>query len=302
MNAVKTAQNKAMENILITGATGNFGGLTINYLLEKGIEPNSITALVRDDSKASELIKKNIHVKVGDYNHYQSLLDAFHGIDKILLVSGTDVELREKQHENVINAAKQSGVKHIVYTSFQRKNETEDSPIALVASAHISTEKHLKESGMFYTIMRNNLYLEMLPVFMGDDVIESGVIYLPAGTGKVAYTLREDMARTAGYIISTGGHENKEYSITNDHAWSYKDIAVYLSTLKGKPIEYASPTKKEYIKLLLNSGVPKEAVDGIAGFAEAMSKGEFDHTASDIEKITGKKPVTIKQYLKQVYS
>ena len=290
-----------MKEILITGATGNFGRATINFLLKKGIPAISISAFIRDAAKATDLKSKGVVLKTGDYDDYSSMVNAFKGTDKLLLISGSDVAKRTIQQMNAVKAAKEAGVKHIIYTSFQRRNETASSPIALVAEAHIKTEKWLKESGIEYTIMKNNLYLDGLPGFIGDKILETGVIYQPAGDGKTAYVLRNDMAEAAAHILATDGHENKEYDITSDKAYTYSDIASILSQLTGKTIKYVSPSKEEFIKTLSAAGVPMQYVQIFAAFADAIKQGEFDKTSSALEKLIGRKPTSLEDFLKSIY-
>jgi NAD(P)H dehydrogenase (quinone) len=291
-----------MKTILITGATGNFGRGTINFILDKGIPPESITAFIRDMAKAEDLKAKGVKLKTGDYDDYASMIKAFRGTDKLLLISGSDVFKRTRQQEDSVKAAKEAGVKHVVYTSFQRKNETASSPIAVVAEAHIKTEKWLKESGMIFTIMKNNLYMDGLPMLLGEKVLESGIIYQPAGDGKTAFTLRNDMAEAAAQILTTSGHENKVYNITSDIAYSYNDISAILSDLTGKPIRYISPQKEEFIKTLTSAGVPEQYARIIAGFSEGMKQGEFEKTGPDLQNLIGRKPTLVKDFLKEIYS
>lgn len=291
-----------MKRIVITGATGSFGKATINYLLKNGTATENITALVRDEKKAEDLKDKGITLKFGDYNDYSSLVNAFQGTDILLFISGSDVVNRTRQHENVVKAAKEAKVGHIVYTSFQRKNETDTSPIALVADAHIKTEKWLKESGISYTILKNNLYMDMLPVFISDKVMETGTIYLPAGEGKAAYVLRDDMAEVAAHILSTPGHENKVYDITAETAYSYNDIAKILSAITGKDIRYVSPSQEEFTKTMTKADVPVQYIALFADFSEATRQGEFEYTSNTIEKLIGRKPVSPEDFLKQIYS
>jgi NAD(P)H dehydrogenase (quinone) len=111
--------------ILVTGATGHFGKSTIDFLLKKGISSTNIVALVRDEEKAADLKNKGVVLRIGDYDNYTSLVNAFKGVEKLLFVSGSDIFKRGAQHQNVVTAAKEAGVQHIVYTSFQGKNETE---------------------------------------------------------------------------------------------------------------------------------------------------------------------------------
>ncbi|MCE5331612.1 MAG: SDR family oxidoreductase [Bacteroidales bacterium] len=287
--------------ILITGATGHFGRATIDFLLKKNIPANEITAMVRNVAKAEDLKNKGIRIKVGDYDDYSSLLSAFKGIDKLLFISGNDMQNRVKQHENAVKAAKEAGVKHIIYTSFVRKNETETSPIAMLAKAHIETEKNIKASGIPYTIMRNNFYADVLPMFLGEKVLEAG-IFLPAGDGKASFATRLDMAEAAANILTGEGHENKEYVIANDTNYSLNEVATFLSEVTGKQITYTNPTTEVYRDTLLKTGVPTDVIGMIAGFSEAVRQGELSTTKSDLGNLLGRKPTTLKEYLKSVYS
>ncbi len=287
--------------ILVTGATGHFGKATIDFLLQKGIVARQISALVRTAEKAEDLKAKGINIKVGDYNNYAGLVDVFNGIDKLFLISSNDLANRSKQHENVVKAAKEAGIKHIVFTSFERNNETETSPIFMLATTYIATEKLIKTSGITYTFMRNSLYAEVLPMFMGEKVLETG-IFLPTGNGKTAFTTRLNMAEAAANILTSEGHENKEYSIANESNYSFNEVASILSELSGKQITYFSPENEVFKDTLLKASVPDELVTMIAAFCEAIKQGEFNKTGNDLGKLLGRKPTTLKEYLKSVYT
>lgn len=287
--------------ILVTGATGNFGKSTIDFLLKKGISSNNIAALVRDEKKATDFKNKGVTIRIGDYDNYEQLVVAFTGIEKLLLVSGSDIANRAKQQENVVKAAKQAGVKHILYTSFERKNETETSPISFVAASHIATENLIKDSGLTYTIFRNNLYLDILPWFFGENVLETGV-FLPAGETKSAFALRDDMAEATANVLITTGHENKEYVFSNTENVSIGDVEKSLSEIVGKNIGYVSPTTEVYVETLTNANVPAEFVGMFTGFSEAIKQGEFEVYETDLETLLGRKPTTAKQYLAMVYA
>jgi NAD(P)H dehydrogenase (quinone) len=287
--------------ILVTGATGNYGKSTIDSLLNRGISASSISALVRDEAKADELKAKGINLKIGDYDNYAALVEAFKGVDKLLLVSGTDVINRTKQHENAVKAAKEAGVKHILYTSFERKNETETSPTYFLGKSHLETEKLIRESGLTYTIFRNNLYLDALPMFFGEQVLENG-IFLPAGDTKSAFALRDDMTEATANVLTSEGHENKVYSLSNTENVSLEEIAQDLSEITGKQINYVSPSQDFYIETLTAAGVPAEYVGMFSGFAEAIKQGEFSAEKTDLEILLGRKPVTAKAFLKHVYA
>ena len=288
--------------ILVTGATGHFGGATINFLLEKGVEAKRISALVRNKQSVDEFKKKGVKTLIGDYNSYNSLATAFVGVEKLLLVSGSDLMNRTAQHLNVINTAKEAGVKHIIYTSFQRRNESENSPLGIVAQSHIQTEKSLKESGIDYTILKNNLYMDFLPGFIGEKVAETGVIFVPAENGKVSAVLRSEMAEATANILATDSHIGKEYDFTNTTAVTYHDIAKTVSEAIEKPINYISPSVEEYSKTLASQGVPAEVIGIFSSFAVAQAQGELDIESTDLENLLGRTPTSVQEFLSKLYT
>ncbi|WP_158797979.1 SDR family oxidoreductase [Pedobacter sp. L105] len=285
--------------ILITGATGHLGNATIKSLLEKGIPANDIAALARDENKAAELSEKGVQLKIGDYKNYDSLKSALQGVDKLLLVSSSDLDDRLTQHKNVINAAKENGVKHIVYTSIDIKS-FEGTAIPYVSQIHIDTANYLKEIGIPYTLLDNTLYADLVPLFSGEKVLETG-IFFPAGEGKTPFVARTEMAEAAAVVLTTSGHENQEYAITAETAYSFSEIAEMLSEITGKEVLYHHPDATAYIEQLVKVGVPKENAAFFAGFGEAIKNGEFDTNRSDLAKLLGRKPLELKEFLKTIY-
>lgn len=288
--------------ILVTGATGQFGKSAIDSLLKNGISSNHIVALVRDEEKVDDLKARGVVVRVGDYDQYASLVNAFQGVEKLLFVSSSDVVNRSAQHENVVEAAKEAGVKHIVYTSFLGKDETESSPLWIVVESHLKTEAWLKESGLQYTILKNTLYMDLVPAFLGENVLESGVIYLPAGDGKVGAVLRSEMAEAAANVLSSDQHAGKTYEFTSHKAFSYEEVAHQLAEITGKTINYISPTADQYMQTLTEHGVPADYIGLFTGFAVAQAKGELETVGSDLEHLLGRKPTDIHTFLSQVYA
>jgi NAD(P)H dehydrogenase (quinone) len=287
--------------ILITGATGHYGGLVIDFLLKKGISPAGITALVRDNSKAEGLADRGIKIATGDYDNYKSLIPAFEGTEKLLFISGSDVVKRGRQHENVVNAAIETGVKHIIYTSFQRVNDSASSPIALLAKAHIDTEKHIKSSGMDYTILKNTLYADGLPAFYGEMAAETG-IFFPAGKGRGAFAMRRDMAEATAEVLAHPGHENKEYLFSNTENVSFAGIAEILSDIFGKKVNYIEPSIETYAGTMRKAGIPEPVIGIMTGFGEALIQGEFTQTSKDLENLLGRKPLSVKEFLANLYT
>lgn len=287
--------------ILVTGATGHFGKAAIQFLLKKGVAPNDIAALVRDEDKAADLKMQGVVIRKGDYDNYDSLVAAFKGVNKLLFVSGSDIGKRGPQQLSVVTAAKEAGVKYVLYTSFERVNESGTSPIEFVAASHLATEKAIKASGIPYTIFRNNLYADLIPVFLGEKVLETGA-YWPSGETKTAFVLREDMAEAAANVLTSEGHEGKDYYISGNENISFAEIAAIISEASGKKVPFISPGQEEYKAALTGAGVPAEYVNLFAGFAEAIRQGEFINEKSDLEKLLGHKPASVVEFLKQTYA
>jgi NAD(P)H dehydrogenase (quinone) len=290
-----------MSKILVTGATGHLGQAVTTFLLQKTDAAN-ISILVRDAEKAADFRSKGVKVNVGDYENSAALLQAFEGIDKLYLVSGMDHN-RDVQHENVINIAKEAGVKHILYTSFQRKTETGNSPIAFVADSHLYTEKVLKASGVIYTILQHGLYTDMIPIFAGDKLLETKTIFLPAGKGKTAFATRSDMAEAGAHILldETGKFDNQTIEITGPEAVSWEQIAGMISGITGETITYTSPSVTDFTAALTQAGVPQQYVSTFAGFSQTIGNSEFENVNGALEKLLGRKPVTVEEYLLGVY-
>lgn len=285
--------------ILITGASGQLGRQVAQLLIDAKV-PN-LAILARDASKVTELADQGVEVRIADYNDPESLRAAFQGVDKLYFVSSSDLQNRAQQHANVVAAAKDAGVGHILYTSFQRKSDSPDSPIALLAKQHLDTENLIKATGIPYTFLQHGFYMEFLPMLLGPQVVETGTIYYPSGEGKVAFVMRSDLAAVAAQLLQQGGHENKTYELTNAEGLTMAEIAAEISALTGKTIQHVSPTDEAYHQVLLDAGLVAPAAAMFAGFAKAFRLGEFGGTNDLIERFTGRKAVSIRDFLRTLY-
>lgn len=285
--------------ILVTGATGHLGKATIDFLLKK-VPANQISALVRDESKALDLKEKGIDIRVGNYHDSESLLNAFKGVDTLLLISSNDFNDRLQQQINAINSAKESGVKHILYTSVGIKS-WENSAIQFVIDDHLKTSEKIKESGLKYTLLNNTLYSDVLPMFLGQNVLETGA-FLPAGDGKVPFATRLDMAEaTANILVDIQNHENKEYLISSNRLYSISDVATYLSELSGKTINYIDADEKVFVETLTKLGVPQEYIGLTASFSKAIKNKELELYDNTLATLLGREETSLKDYLKSVF-
>jgi NAD(P)H dehydrogenase (quinone) len=284
--------------ILVTASTGQLGTATVNALLEK-VPASQIAVLARSAEKAQAFADKGVSVRIGDYKDYTSLVTAFAGVEKVLLISSNDFDDRFGQHKNAIDAAKEAGVKLIAYTSIEAK-DAHNSATEVIAKDHALTADYLKESGLDYVLLNDSLYADVVPMFVGEKVLETGVFF-PAGDGKVAFATREDMALAAAVVLTTEGHENKEYAIAGNEEYSFADVAAYLSEISGKEVGYVSPDEDTYKTVLTEAGVPDIFVWMLSVFAKAIKEHEFETGKADLEALIGKKPTTLKEYLTQVY-
>ena len=291
--------------ILVTGATGQYGAKVIEHLLKKGVAAPQISALVRDAAKGQKLQDQGIELRVGDYTEVDSLAKAFQGVDKLLLVSSNDrgaAANRTAQHLNVIKAAKEAGVKQLVYTSFVQKPAAQNSAIAGFLASHAQTEQFLQDSGLPYTILQNGIYLEMIPVFAGEKAAETGRIVFPAQAGKASWVLREELAEAAAHVLTTEGHENKTYLLVNGKSTSFQDIARHLADTLGKEVHYQSPPVEEFHATLKQVGVPDLYIGMFTTWAGAVAEGMLEVEDGTLASFLGRKPTTTAQFITQVYT
>ena len=290
--------------ILVTGASGDFGSKTINFLLEKGISPDNITALIRDEEKGNVLKSKGINIKIGDYNDHQSLVDAFENVDKLLLISSNDrqaVENRTNQHKNVIRAAKEGKINTVIYTSFVRKTGFQNTAISEFQNSHLETEKYLKDSGLNYTILQNGIYLEMIPAFIGNSVADSGKIIFPSENVGASWVLKEELAEAAAQILTTDGHNGKTYVLTNTESVNFEQIAGYISTALGKKIDFISPEIEEFESTLKTAGVPDQYIGMMTMWGSAQAQGALDLKDSTLMELLDRRPTAVKTFIENIF-
>ncbi|MBB3128693.1 NAD(P)H dehydrogenase (quinone) [Paenibacillus rhizosphaerae] len=290
-----------MGKLLVTGATGSLGGRTLELLLLK-VPANQVAVLVRnpESEKMAGFIKEGVEVHQGDYFDYNSLMRAFTGVEKVMLISAQAFTDRNTQHFNVIAAAKQAGVQQVIYTSIIRR---EDSGFIMpeVTISDTFAEQALKASGLAYTIMRNPPYLEVMQNYFGSNAYEVGV-RVPEGSGKVAAASLYDLAAANVAVLTHDGHENKTYTLNGSEARSFADIAEDLSEISGKRVAYVPISEKEYVENFTNNGFPLPAGEFLSAWVRGINSGEFSETSGDLERLIGRKPMTFKQFYQRAYS
>ncbi|TGS09838.1 SDR family oxidoreductase [Mesorhizobium sp. M2E.F.Ca.ET.209.01.1.1] len=286
------------ETLLVTGASGQLGRAVINHLLDtQKVAPASIIAATRNPENLADLAARGIAVRAADFNDSLSLEKAFAGADRVLIISTSDLDLktgrRLKQHETAVAAAKAVGVSHLLYTSMP--NPEPGSPV-LFAGDHYGTEQAIKASGIPYTIFRNGWYQENL--FMSlPHAISSGKWYTSAADGRVAHGARDDMAAAIAAGLASGSKESHIYTLTGPQAYTTKEIAALVSEVTGKPLEVIQLPDEALTEGVKAAGLPEDFARIIVSFDVNTRAGRIGEVTDAVEKLSGRKPRTLKQFL-----
>ena len=277
----------------ITGATGQLGRLVIGKLKEK-TDAGSIVALVRNTEKAQDL---GVEAREFDYNKPETLATSLIGIDQLLLISGSDLGQRARQHANVVNAAKQAGVKRIVYTSLLHTGNTTVS----LAEEHLPSETAVIESGISYTILRNGWYTENHTGSIS-GVLAGGAVFGSAGNGKFSSAARVDFAEAAVFVLTEAGHEGKIYELAGDESYTLAEYAAEIAKQTGKNIVYNNLPAAEYAKVLESFGLPGFVAEAIAGWDVSASKGDLFNDSKTLSKLIGRPTTPLSEVVKNALS
>ncbi len=254
----------------ITGATGHLGRL-VSSRLKAEVAASTIVAIVRSPQKATDL---GIAARKADYNDAAALNAALAGIETLLLISSSEVGQRERHHRHVIDAAKQNGVKWIVYTSLLR---ADTSPLSL-APEHAATEKMLRESGIPFTLLRNGWYTENYTGSIA-GALQGGAFPGSASDGRISSAARADYAEAAVTVLTNDGHLGKTYELAGDDSYTLTEFAAEISKQTGRDIPYKNLPEPEYAALLEKFGLPEPLAQAIAGWDTAASHDAlFDDT------------------------
>jgi NAD(P)H dehydrogenase (quinone) len=292
--------------LVITGASGPFGYNTTQGLLDRGIPASDLILISRNPDKLKAFAELGATVRQGDFDDYDSLLAAFAGGEKMLMISTNRVGQREPQHGNAVKAAKAAGIRHIVYTSFVGKPENDDS---LAVRDHRFTENLIRQSGMQWTFLRNSQYTEAMRDAGAPAALNSGQWLSASGDGRIAMISREDCIRAAVAVMATEGHQGKTYNITGPELISYHELSDLVSELATKPITYRGISEDELYAFFDSLGIPRAAqddhvVDGygwcsddMVSFETMIKNGGFAVISDDVEKLTGQRPETVREFL-----
>ncbi|MEN0585907.1 MULTISPECIES: SDR family oxidoreductase [unclassified Kosakonia] len=275
--------------IALTGATGQLGQIVVEELL-KTVAAKEIVAIVRNPAKAEALSKQGVLVRQADYGDQAALTQALAGVNKLLLISSSEVGQRTAQHRNVINAAKAAGVKFIAYTSLLHADK---SPLGLHVE-HVETEKMLADSGIPYTLLRNGWYSENY-LASAPAALAHGVFIGAAGDGKIASATRADYAAAAARVISEEGHAGKVYELAGDRGWTLTELAALLSKASGKNVVYQNLSEADFAAALKGAGLPDWLATMLADSDAGAAKGGLFDDSKTLSKLIGRPTTSIEK-------
>ncbi len=293
-------------SIIVTGASGQFGQLVTEVLLQR-LPASDLILVTRNPRSLESTAQRGAEVRYGDFDKPDSLRTAFAGGERMLMISTLSVGRRAQQHRNAIAAAVAAGVRHIVYTSSGGLHP--DNP-AMVIHDHLDTERVLAASGLSFTILRDSLYAEVPATQIAPRAISIGKWIGSAADGKVGFVSKHDCVAVAASVLTNPGHEGKTYEITGPELLSFREVAVLASRIVARPIEYVVISDDEMRAMLTAAGVPQDYVEGmntagigtsssedIVSYERGIREGYFAVRSDHVRQILGRPPMTVRDVL-----
>jgi uncharacterized protein YbjT (DUF2867 family) len=272
--------------ILVTGVTGDVGREVLTQMITKGL---SVKAAARDLSKAESLVREGTEVVLLDYDRPESFEPALTGVERLFIVPPP---LNPQWHELIkplMEIAALSGVKHIVNLSQMCAEEIEGLPLRIA-------EKVIEDSGIAYTHLRPNWFMQTYSGSTLDGAKGPGGIYVPAGDGKASFIDMRDIAAVAVAALTGEEHLNKAYTLTGGQAIDHSEVARVLSTATGKSIAYFPILEEEMRTNLKSANLADAAIEMVIVLYQLLRQGRLEYVSSDVANILGREPITLQQY------
>lgn len=273
--------------LAVTGVTGTVGRLTAAALADAGV---AFRMLARTPAKAPHHPDTvTLECAYGDADQARAALA---GVSTLFMVSAAENADRLREHYAFVDAAAEAGVQHIVYTSFF--GAAPDATFTL-ARDHYATEQRIRETGMAFTFLRDNLYLDFVEYMVGDD----GVIRGPAGDGRAAMVARADVARVAAAVLQhPEQHAGVTYDLTGPGELTMAEVADTLSRRLGRAVSFHDETVEEAYASRRKWEAPAWQYDAWVSTYTAIRAGELAGVSDAVERVTGRRPLSLDELLR----
>lgn len=280
--------------LLVTGATGKLGRKVVETLL-RTVPASQLAVSVRNPDKAEDLRACGVDVRHGDFDVPETLDKAFAGIDRLLIISADgDNETRIRQHTNAVEAAARARVGFIAYTSLGNAAESK----LFLAPPHQAAEQAILKTGIPYSFLRNNWYLENeIPSIQG--VLAGAPWVTSAESGKVGWALQQEYAEAAAAVLAGEGHENTVYELSGKPL-TQAELVTALGDVLGKEVPLQQVDDEQYADIMKQAGVPEFALPIVVGIQQGIREGQLEIESQDFEKLLGRPLTPIAKALEQI--
>jgi NAD(P)H dehydrogenase (quinone) len=280
--------------IAITGANGQLGRLVLKHLSRQNTP--ALRALVRSPEKAADLASTTVSIVHADYNAPETLAAALQGVDRLLLISGSEVGSRTRQHGNIIEAAKRAGVSFIVYTSLLNAGRSK----MILAAEHVETEALLKASGIAHAILRNGWYLENYSGAVA-AALAQGAVAGASGEGRISAASRQDYAEAAASVL-TGQDTSTRVFELGGSGFTAAELAAEVSRQAGRTIAFRNMEQSAYAAALTAAGLPGGIANALADADAAAAHGALETSSDDLEQLIGHPPLPLAAFVQSALS
>src|ERR671932_1617938 len=291
------------EAILVTGATGTVGSEVVKQLLSAKGQKEEDMIIKAAARSANDSTSRNSGLQAVelDFNKPDSLSAALRGVDKLFLLTPFQSNMVDLT-SNLVNEAKNAGVKYIVKQSVLGADaEQAITPCRL----HRQAEKVIEESGIPFTFLRPNFFMQNFVTFYSSFIKTQGAFYVPAGDAKASFVDVRDIAAVAVQSLSGSRSKNgeskhigKAYDITGGEALSYGQAAEILSKEIGKKVNYVNISDEDARKGMKDMGADEWTINSMIELFGVTRAGYLSEISPAVEQVTGKKPITFSQFVR----
>jgi uncharacterized protein YbjT (DUF2867 family) len=276
--------------ILVTGASGNVGSAVLKSVLASG-RPTAAMYLSESDARSAP---SNVHKVIADFKDKQSLRRAFQSIDALFLVCAPIPELVELEG-NAIEVAKELGVKHVVKNSSAGAGRWDKS----FPQWHTEVERLLQASGVKYSIVRPNSFMQNITAFFAGTIQTQDAFYNSMGKSRVSLVDVRDIADVAAALLASENPENKIYELHGPDALTYDEVAQRISKVCGRTIRYIDIPMSEQKKALLSTGMPDWQAQALIDLQDYYVHGYGGECNDEIRRVAGHLPRTFDSFVEE---